>query len=63
VLAQYTVLRLPVFQQIGNTLTTYIAFTLISAMLIVFSWIWLRRFSRGPFELAWNWGYRKLARE
>lgn len=63
VLAQHTVLRLPVFQQIGNTLTTYIAFTLISAMLVVFSWIWLRRFSRGPFELAWNWGYRKLARE
>jgi uncharacterized protein len=63
VLAQYTVLRLPVFQQIGNTLTTYIAYTLISATLIVFSWIWLRRFSHGPFELAWNWGYRKLARE
>lgn len=63
VLAQYTVLRLPVFQQIGNTLTTYVAYTLISATLIVFSWLWLRRFSRGPFELAWNWGYRKLARE
>ncbi|MET8762278.1 DUF418 domain-containing protein [Lentzea sp. NPDC004782] len=63
VLAQYTVLRMPVFEQLGNTLTTYLAYALISATLIVFSWLWLRRFSRGPFELAWNWGYRKLARE
>lgn len=35
----------------------------VGRMALSFSWAWLRRFPRGPFELLWNWGYRKLARE
>lgn len=63
VIAQRMIFNQPVFQNVDPTLGTYAAFLLIAAILIVFSWAWLQRFSRGPFELVWNWTYRKLARE
>jgi uncharacterized protein len=63
VLAQSLIFPLPVFQTIHPVWGSWLAFLVISAILVVFSWLWLRWFSRGPAELLWNWSYRKLARE
>ncbi|WP_027500941.1 DUF418 domain-containing protein [Rhodococcus sp. UNC363MFTsu5.1] len=63
VLAQRFLFNRPFFQQLDPTYGTYAVFATISALLIVFSWAWLRKFTRGPFELAWNWSYRMLTRE
>lgn len=63
VLGQNLLFQTALFQGMGNLLGTYVAFAGISALLIVFSWAWLRRFERGPFEMLWNWSYRKVARE
>ncbi|SEM03568.1 DUF418 domain-containing protein [Rhodococcus maanshanensis] len=63
VLAQRLLFNRPFFQQLDPTYGTYAVFATISALLIVFSWAWLRKFTRGPFELAWNWSYRMLTRE
>ncbi|PXY31243.1 DUF418 domain-containing protein [Prauserella muralis] len=30
----------------------------LSALLMALATLWLRRFSRGPLELAWHWAYR-----
>ncbi|MFB8275980.1 DUF418 domain-containing protein [Nocardia colli] len=63
VLAQRMVFSRAVFQRMDITVLTCGAFVAISATLLVFSWLWLRWQPRGPFEAAWNWCYRKLARE
>lgn len=58
-----TLFRTEAFMGVSNVLITYVSFVAITALLIIFSKLWLRRFSRGPFELVWNWMYRKLARD
>lgn len=63
VVYQYTLGNSDLLAEIDNTLITYALFIVISLVLIVFAKLWLRRFPRGPFELAWNWSYRKIARE
>lgn len=62
VILQNTALRHDALANVDNTLATYIAFTIISLLLILFARLWLARFSRGPFELTWNWCYRKITR-
>ncbi|MDO5645768.1 MAG: DUF418 domain-containing protein [Dermabacter sp.] len=48
---------------VDSTLVTYVSFAVISLILVVFSRLWLSKFSRGPFELAWNWSYRRILGE
>ncbi|KYK06523.1 DUF418 domain-containing protein [Micrococcus sp. CH7] len=62
VICQYTVFRLPFFDQIGAFWTATLGFVTITAILIVFSSLWLRRFPRGPMETVMDWAYRKLSR-
>lgn len=62
VICQYTVFRLPLFQNLGAFWTATIGFVVISAILVVFSRLWLRRFTRGPMEALMDWSYRKLSR-
>ncbi|NLE81450.1 MAG: DUF418 domain-containing protein [Rhodococcus sp.] len=40
---------------------TIALFVAVSAVLIVASTLWLRRFERGPLEWLWNAGYQRLA--
>ncbi|GAA1653757.1 DUF418 domain-containing protein [Actinoplanes couchii] len=40
-----------------------VAWALVSALLIVASGWWLRRFDRGPLELAWHWAWRLPQRQ
>ena len=62
VILQNTVLSHDALTNVDNTLATYLSFTAISLFLITFARLWLTRSSRGPFELAWNWCYRKITR-
>lgn len=63
VIGQYTFLKSEALMPYSNTAITYAAFAVVSLILVVFAHLWLRKFSRGPFELVWNWSYRKIARE
>ncbi|GAB3132851.1 DUF418 domain-containing protein [Tsukamurella serpentis] len=51
------------FTQMSYLTATTVAMVSISAILIVFSWLWLRRFDRGPAEMLWQRMYAFLARE
>lgn len=63
VVMERTLIARGIGRNVDSTLATYAAFVAIALLLVLFSRLWLRRFSRGPFELAWNWCYRKLARQ
>jgi uncharacterized protein len=63
VVFQFAILPTGIFDGLGSLLTTYLVFALITVMLIVFSRLWLSRFSRGPFELLSNWLFRVITRE
>jgi uncharacterized protein len=36
-------------------LGTVLAWAVISALLMIFAWWWLRHFRQGPFERVWRW--------
>ena len=57
VLGQYLLFNRPVFAQVSLTLLSVTAWLVISLILIGFSWLWLRRFDRGPAEMLWHWTY------
>lgn len=57
VLGQYLLFNRPIFAQVSFTLLTVTAWLVISAILVGFSWLWLRRFDRGPAEMLWHWTY------
>lgn len=46
---------------LNTTVVTLAGYALIAAILVVASWLWLRRFSRGPVEWAWHASYTWLA--
>lgn len=63
ILLMYNFVNTGLLGGVDQVFGTYAAFAIISIILVVFSVVWLRYFKRGPFELAWNWSYRRLSRE
>ncbi|MBB4855782.1 uncharacterized protein HNP40_003191 [Mycobacteroides chelonae] len=53
----------PWYTQMSYFVATTVAMASISTILIVFSWLWLHRFERGPAELLWHRMYVFLSRE
>lgn len=37
-------------------------YVLVAALVVLFAHVWLRRFARGPVELAWVWAYTAIER-
>ena len=63
VLGSRTFFEQPWFAQLPHLAATTVAMVSISAILIAFSWLWLRHFDRGPAEWLWHVMYNFLARE
>lgn len=63
VIVQYAIMPTGAFDALGTLGTTYLFFALITVILVVFSRLWLSRFSRGPSELLSNYLYRVITRQ
>ncbi|ANY10673.1 hypothetical protein AFB00_30165 (plasmid) [Pseudonocardia sp. HH130630-07] len=60
VIFMYTMAGSGPWPKIENVYGAYLVFAVISTILMGFCWLWLRMFTRGPFEIFWHAMFRTL---